>query len=197
MAENYRSVTLNTPRVEYKPSTMLAGIRARHEFDGFDFEEFPRQVKRMTDRLDELEGRIGDQVYEVFWRMFGPGDGAFDYLVGVRVTADAVLPQGYTTIELPEQPYLVVVNQAGDDPRDAIYTLWFEWLPNSRHRLADGQPEFLYEEHRDQLEIWIPISGSAVQRKKTHKQAPCRDARRRRESGRQALFATSESTITA
>ncbi len=160
MSQNYRSVTLNTPRVEHKPSMTLAGIRAWHEFDGFDFEEFPRQVKRMTDRLDQLEGRIGDQVYDVFWRMFGPNDGAFDYLTGVRVTPDAVRPEGYATIELPEQPYLVVANADGDDTRDAIYTLWFEWLPSSSHRLADDQPEFLYEEHRGQLEIWIPIDGS-------------------------------------
>jgi AraC family transcriptional regulator len=161
MAENYRSVTLNTPRVEHKPSTLLAGIRARHEFAGFDFEEFPRQVKRMTDGLDELEGRMGDQTYDVFWRMFGPGDGAFDYLAGVRVSANAVLPQSYTTLELPEQSYLVVANREGDDPRDAIHTLWFEWLPSSPHRLADDQPEFLYEEHGGQLEIWIPIDDPA------------------------------------
>jgi predicted transcriptional regulator YdeE len=146
--------------VEGKPATMLAGVRARHELDGFDFAEFPRQVKRMTDRLGQLEGRIGDQIYHVFWRMFGPGDGAFDYLVGVRVTPDAGLPESYTTIELPEQPYLVVANREGDDARDAIYTLWFEWLPGSGYTLADRQPQFLYEEHDEQLEIWIPIAGS-------------------------------------
>jgi AraC family transcriptional regulator len=162
VGQTYKSVKLNTPRVEHKPSTTLAGIRARHEFEGFDFEEFPRQVKRMSDGLDQLEGRIGDQVYDVFWQMFGPNDGAFDYLVGVRVTPNAVLPDGYTTIELPAQPYLVVTNADGDDPRDAINTLWFEWLPSSGHTPAEGQPEFLYEEHRDELEIWIPIDDPST-----------------------------------
>ncbi len=107
---DYTSVTLDTPIVVPRPTMTLAGIRRRHQFDGFDFAEFPRQIGEMMDALPGLTGRVGDRVYDVFWDMLdvaGDVDG-FDYLVGVEVGDGADLPDGFTTLALPAQAYLVV-----------------------------------------------------------------------------------------
>ncbi len=143
----------------------LAGIRRRHQFDGFDFAEFPRQIGELIDKLPGLNNRVGDRAYDVFWDMLDVPTGVdgFDYLVGVEIATgdDVRLPDGFTTLLLPAQAYVVVANREGDDPRDTIYTLWHEWLPTTVHSVAADQPQFIYErgdEEDGPLDVWIPIT---------------------------------------
>lgn len=78
--------------------------------------------------------------------MFNDLGGYFDYLVGVEVSDDAVLPTDYTTLVLPAQPYVIVANRLDDSPRDTAYTLWHEWLPTSESAHPGGDvAEFIYE----------------------------------------------------
>jgi predicted transcriptional regulator YdeE len=163
---DYTSVSLNNPRVERKPAITIAGVRRRHQMDGFDFAEFPRQILDMYDLLPGLTGRIGDRVYDVFWGMFADLGGYFDYLVGVEIDGEATLPDGYTALALPAQPYVIVANRLEDSPRDTAYTLWYEWLSSSKATHPDGDaPEFIYqhgEDYREDerngpLDVYVPV----------------------------------------
>ena len=165
---DYTTVSLNDPEVESKRAITIAGVHRRHRLEGFDFAEFPRQIRQMFELLPGVAGRTGDRVYDVFWGMFTELGGHFDYLVGVEVGGDASLPDGCTARTLPAQPYVVVANRLDDDPRDTTYTLWNEWLPTSGlvHPGGDA-PEFLYE-HGEQyredlrngpLDIYVPVTG--------------------------------------
>ena len=162
---DYTSVDLHDPRIEPRRAVRFAGIRRRHQKDGFDFAEFPRQISEMKSMLPGLEARVGNLVCDIFWGMLDDAD-YFDYLVGVVVSEDAELPEGFSSLRLPAQSYAIVTCPAGGDPRDTVYTLWHEWLPEAGAvPVGADAPEFIYEhaegyreeERNERVEIFVPV----------------------------------------
>ena len=162
---DYTSVELDDPRIEQRRAVTFAGIRRRHQKEGFDFAEFPRQMNELKSMLPGLAGRVGDLVCDIFWSMLDDADN-FDYLVGVVVQDDVALPEGFARLSLPAQSYAIVTCPPGEDPRDTVYTLWHEWFPNARAvPLGADAPEFIYEhaesyreaERNEPVEIFVPV----------------------------------------
>ena len=119
----------------------------------------------MTQKLPGPAARVGDRVYDIFWSMFDNAD-HFDYLVGVEISDDTELPEGFTSLALPAQLYATVPCHPGGEPRDTVYTLWHEWLPASGAVHPDADfPEFIYEhdqnyreeEKNGTVDIYIPV----------------------------------------
>lgn len=166
MSDEYTTVTLDDPQIVDRPAVRIAGIRKRHQMEGFDFAEFPRQVAEMTDLLPQLGGRVGDRVYDVFWGMFHDLGGAFEYLVGVEVDDGHELPDGFVTLDVPDGSYAMVPAGPGVDPRDAVYTLWNEWLPTSGATHRGEEPEFIYvrsadydeDQRNGTVDIHVPVT---------------------------------------
>jgi predicted transcriptional regulator YdeE len=166
VSEQYSTVALPDPQIEHRPAVTIAGIRKRHQMEGFDFAEFPRQIAEMTDLLPTLDGRIGDRVYDVFWGMFHDLGGVFEYLVGVEVGDERDLPDGFVTLEIPAGPYATASARPGVDPRDTVFTLWNEWLPASEATHRDNEAEFIYARDEDYdetqrngtVDIRIPVT---------------------------------------
>lgn len=166
---DYTSVDLDQPRIEAKRAITIAGIRRRLGGEGFDVAEFDRQTAEMHEQLPDFTGRVSDRVYDIFRGMFTDlGGGVFEYLVSVEVYENATLPEGFTTLSLPAQPYAIVANRLADSPRDTVFTLWHEWLPTSGHAHPGGDlPEFIYEHGEDYVEderngpldVYVPVAG--------------------------------------
>jgi AraC family transcriptional regulator len=170
----YVSVSLSEPRLATKETMRIAGVRRRHQMAGFDFVEFDRQIEAMFELLPGLSGRSSDRVYDIFWGMFTDLGGYFEYVVGVEVVGDASLPDGFTSLTLPAQRYIIVANRLDDSPRDTVFTLWHEWLPHVEVAHAGGDaPEFIYEhgeeydenERPGPLDIYVPVKPAGPSRR--------------------------------
>ena len=78
------------------------------------------------------------------------GEGCFQYIAGVGVTADCVLPPGFSAIEIPPGTYAVfriTLNGSALHPqvKQAMAHIWGELIPASGLKVADGPDFELYD----------------------------------------------------
>lgn len=158
---DWTRVPIEAPRIEDRDALKLAGINERYQTEGFDFAAFPAQMQRMKDGLSDVSERVGGAIYDLFWDMFDSGD-AFGYLAAVEVAPESTLPADFERVRLPAQRYAIFGHSGEGDPRDTIYTIWFDWLPASDFASPAGL-QFLYvpgdpERPGNVTQIWLPIT---------------------------------------
>ena len=151
------------PRFETAPPLLIAGIGARYKQGGDP--GMPSQWQRLAPYLDGgIPGQVGDVTYGVCANF--DHDGGLDYIAGVEVTSFADIPNGLTTIRIPERRYAVFTHRGHISAIKATFkAIWSQWLPSSGQKAADA-PEFERYDARfnpqtgaGEVEIWLPLEG--------------------------------------
>jgi len=100
-------------------------------------------------------------------------DGSFRYVAGFQVEADAPVPEGMTTCQVPAATYVVVTQRGplGDKKRGlsaAMNYVYREWLPQSGYKRADAADLEWYDERfvfgiddsereNSEMDVYTPI----------------------------------------
>lgn len=161
------------PTFEKRPATRIAGyvLRTRTE-NGENRQDIPAfwQQYMNSGMAQKLHGEAFVTSHDEYGACFmEEADGAFDYIVGVRVEEDAQVPEGYAVRTIPEAQYAVfrTPEAAPDQFVSSIQRTWThifeEWFPKSPYEYADGGVD--YERYDDasmgdetkSCEICIPI----------------------------------------
>src|SRR5262249_28681154 len=112
----------------------------------------------------QVPGQVGKTAYGVVYNF--DSDSNFDYLCGVEVRGSAPLPNGFQSLQIPSQKY-VVFRHAGHIAgiRATLAAIWSKWFPESGYQAAKGPalerygPEFNPATGLGGFEIWIPIQA--------------------------------------
>jgi len=97
-------------------------------------------------------------------------DGTFQYLAGVGVEPGCVLPQGFTSMEIPAATYAVfriTLNGSAIHPqvKQAMAQVWGELIPASGLKVIDGPDFELYDGRFDPLkagsviDFYVPVQA--------------------------------------
>jgi len=118
-------------------------------------------------RFDEVQGKISP---DVKLGVCGDAheDGSFRYVAGFQVEAEAPVPDGMTTFDVPAATY-VVVTQRGElsDKQHGLHAainfVYREWLPQSGYQRADTpdlewyDERFHFGQEDSEMDIYTPI----------------------------------------
>ncbi len=151
---------LSEPRYETLDTLSVAGISRHYPFDKVG--GIPEQWQIFAEMIPRLTSTLNPQTYGV---IYNSGDDSFDYLSGVAVAIDAVVPLHAVRLDLPIQKYAVF-----DHPghvaslRETCNAIWAEWLPNSGKTVVEAPwferygDAFNPETGAGGLEVWIPVT---------------------------------------
>ena len=112
--------------------------------------EIPAMWDRFIPRFDEVPGKIRPSV-KLGVCGDAQEDGSFRYVAGFQVEADAPVPEGMATFEVPAATYVVVTQHGplNDEKRGlgaAMNYVYREWLPQSGYKRADAADLEWYDE---------------------------------------------------
>jgi AraC family transcriptional regulator len=153
---------LEEPRFETFRPMRFAGLVERYDCQSPG--GIPDQWQRFGPHIGRIPGQVDKMAYGVIYNF--DTDGNFDYMCAVEVTSASELPQGVTTLQVPERQYIVFAHRdhiAGI--RGTMAAIWGKWLPESGRKALEGPtferygPEFNPATGMGGLEIWIPIEG--------------------------------------
>lgn len=71
---------------------------------------------------EKIQGRIGNEIYAIYFAYEGDHTRPFSYFIGCKVQPDAKIPQDLSSLKIPEQKYIKVV-ASGKMP-DCISNAW-------------------------------------------------------------------------
>lgn len=155
-------VELPTPRFETRQPFTAAGLTGRYNCDSAA--GIPDQWQRLGPHLGQIPGQVGQTCYGVVTNF--DREGNFDYLCGVEVTGTPRLPDGFSTIAVPENRYVVFHHKghiAGI--RQLCSAIWSQWFPKSGHEPIEAPtlevygPEFNGKTGLGGFEVWVAIRG--------------------------------------
>lgn len=158
--------SLEGPRVEKRGSFLIAGLRRHYTDDRIS--NIPAQWQQFVTYLGRIPGQVVRATYGL---CLSPNNGApgIDYLSGVEVSASAGLPDEFSVVTVPAQPYAVFLHRGHvSQLRDSLDAIWQKRLPESGHQanaVSAASPAFFerYTESFDprtttgDVELWIPI----------------------------------------
>ena len=147
-------------RMETSRAITVVGLCERYEGDTAGI---PAQWQKLVPHLGNISQQVGETAYGVCFH-FGEG-GAFDYLCGVEVRSHHGLPEGWSTITLPEgQRYAVFHHQEHVSlVRHTCQSIFARWLPQSGFKSSDAPfferygAEFDGRSGQGGLEVWVPV----------------------------------------
>ena len=147
-------------RMESGRALTVGGLREHYEGDTA---AIPAQWQKLVPYLGNLAQQVGEFAYGVCHN-FQDG-GVFDYLCGVEVRSSQGLPEGWSTVTLPEdQTYAVFRHEEHVSLiRHTCHSVYAGWLPKSGYKSADGPfferygPEFDGRTGQGGLEVWVPV----------------------------------------
>ncbi|MCA9052760.1 MAG: GyrI-like domain-containing protein [Planctomycetaceae bacterium] len=125
--------------------------------------QIPQQWEQFVPISGSIAGRVGTDHFGVCCR--ATSDGAFDYITGVQVAADAATPVQLQTVDLPQGRYAVFphTRHVSAIP-ETIDAIWSKWAPDCGLKLDHTAPCFeRYTSDFDDatglggMEIWIPL----------------------------------------
>ena len=153
---------LEEPRLVDGPPMVIAGLDMRYSCDSS--KAVPSQWQRFAPHDGAIPGQRGAVAYGVCHD--ADDDGNFSYLTGVEVDDAARVPRDLATVRLKAQRYAVFAHREHVSTiRRTVHTIWSQWLPQSRHEVADAPnferygPEFDPRTGLGGLEIWIPLKA--------------------------------------
>jgi AraC family transcriptional regulator len=153
---------LAPPRFETSQPMLLAGLVERYECQSPA--GIPDQWQRFNPYLGNIPGQVGKTAYGVSYNF--DGDGNFDYMSGVEITAASDQPKALNTLQVPAQRYVVFTHKghvAGI--RATFAAIWSKWFPESGEQAVNGPTlerygaEFNPVTGMGGFEIWIPIQA--------------------------------------
>lgn len=155
-----QSTTLDTPRIETRGPLTIAGLAETYRCDAPN--DIPAQWQRLAPFIGKVPGEVGCGAYGVASGLIG-NNKSYQYLAGVAVNEAAKLPEGFTSVVIPERTYAVFTHRgsAQDTPR-SMQAILGEHLPRLGLK-PDGDMVESYDQRFDprtgsgEIEIWIPI----------------------------------------
>ena len=153
---------LKPPRLVTGPALLIAGLGQRYTCE--NSAGMPAQWQQVMPYLGHVDGQVGNVAYGV--RCNSDADGSFEYICGVEVRDFSSLPAEFRHLRIPAHKYAVFHHEGHiSGIRSTCVTIWSQWLPESRHEVADAPDFERYDERFDPktgmggLEIWIPIKS--------------------------------------
>lgn len=153
-------IQLEAPRFEDRKSFLLAGLSERY-LRG-KIEGIPGQWMRFAPSIGKIPGQKGGTSYGVCFNFDSAGN--MDYLCGVEIADDAVVPEGLVSLRVAEQRYAVFSHREHISKIAATWdAIMRHWLKESGHKMVMAPQFETYDERFDPqsgngvVEIWIPI----------------------------------------
>ena len=152
--------TADAPRVETRGPITVAGFAQTYRCDGPN--DIPAQWRKLGPYIGRVPAQVGRGAYGVGSGMIENRE-SYQYLAGVAVQDTADLPEGFTSVVIPERSYAVFTHRgsAQDTPR-TMRAILSEHLPSMGLTPAGDMVES-YDERfdpqtgRGEIEIWIPV----------------------------------------
>jgi AraC family transcriptional regulator len=160
-----QTLGLGKPRFEIKSPRLIVGLSRHYTLETRS--NIPVQWQQFVPQMNAVNAKNNQAAYGVIWNSLD--DCSFDYLSGVEVSDSKNLPEGFISLQLPEQRYAVFVHSKPVAViTDTINTIWTEWAPDSGLTLSENAPcveyygeNFNPETGLGDIEIWIPVATSA------------------------------------
>jgi AraC family transcriptional regulator len=151
---------LQPPRFETSKPVLVMGISQHYTCE--NSAGIPAQWQRFLPHFGSIPGQLGRVAYGVRYNFDDLQN--FDYLCGVEVADFSRVPEGWSSLRLPERRYAVFDHgRHVSEIRRTWNTIWNQWLPRSGHEAADAPDFERYGEDFDprtgmgSIEIWIPL----------------------------------------
>jgi AraC family transcriptional regulator len=154
---------IEAPRVAHGRPLLIAGLRSH--FADAPWKGTPELWQRLAPQLGKIPGQMGLSAYGLCFLL----PNGVDYLAGVEVSGPSGLPNGFTSVSVPAQKYLVFSHREHVSKLHITCDKVAEWLPTSGYEAAKtpGAPDFFecYTEEFDSrtgmggIELWVPIKG--------------------------------------
>jgi AraC family transcriptional regulator len=154
------STLSETPRVETRGPITVAGIARTYRCDGPN--DIPAQWQKLGPHIGRVPKQMGSAAYGVGSGMIGNRE-SYQYLAGVAVTDTVALPEGFTSVVIPERTYAVFIHRGrAQDTPQSMGAILSEHLPRLGLK-PDGDMIESYDERfdpvsgRGEIEIWILV----------------------------------------
>jgi len=151
---------LAAPRFEVHAPTTFAGLT--DHFPCNSPQGIPALWQKLVPYLDHIPGRVDHAAYGVVFNV--DAEDNFDYMAGIEVKNPGSLPQGFQTLQVPQQKYAIFAHKGHIAAiRAAIAYIWNDWLPASGHKAAKAPmlerypPEFDPATGLGGFELWLPV----------------------------------------
>ncbi|NTF69274.1 GyrI-like domain-containing protein [Rhizobium rhizogenes] len=155
---------LDAPRFETRPAMLLAGLAETYAHEAT--EGIPSLWQRFNQHFGHIPGQVGNVAYGVCTQAAGETE-SFRYMSAAEISAADDLPEGFTTLKLPQQRYAVFTHRGHISGISAtVHQIFGDWLPQSSHKHA-SLPDMMerYDDRFDPqtgmgvTEIWIPLKA--------------------------------------
>ena len=151
---------METPRFEDRKSFVIAGTVERYNTQ--KIEGIPAQWQQFAPHIGKIPGHVGWTCYGVCFNFDGAGN--MDYMCGVEVSADSVVPEGLSQLQVAEQRYAVFTHRGHISTIGGTWEAIFkQWMPASGYTGVKAPQFETYGSDFDSrsgdgvVEIWIPI----------------------------------------
>lgn len=156
-----KKVDLAEPLIERRPALRVAGLTARYRYA--NPAGIPDQWQQFNALAAASDGVVGTAAYGVVSNM---GDGGYDYLSAMEVTAGADLPRGFVTKHLPARRWARFTHQGHvSSIADTCNAIFEDWAPKLAGSMADDVgfleyygPDFDPRAGTGTIEIWVALT---------------------------------------
>jgi AraC family transcriptional regulator len=161
--ETMEFLVLDEPRMVDHGAMRIAGVQERYRQDNAHV-GIPALWSRFHEMAGGIPGAIAGAAYGVSTNV----DAAcsFDYLAGLEVERDAVLPRRIAVLDIAPHRYAVFTYSGPIwDIKRVYHTIFNQWLPGSRHAAANSPTLERYTEEYDRetgvcrFELWLPLQA--------------------------------------
>jgi AraC family transcriptional regulator len=162
--DDTRLPKLDAPRFETRPAMLLAGLAETYACEAT--QGIPSLWQKFNQHFGHIPGQVGNVAYGVCTQTEGETE-SFRYMSAAEVTSADDLPEGFTTLKLPQQRYAVFTHRGHISGISAtVQQIFGDWLPQSGHQHG-GLPDMMerYDDRFDPhtgmgvTEIWIPLKA--------------------------------------
>ncbi len=150
---------IEATRMQKGEALRVAGLRAHYTAD--KSAAIPSQWQRFAPHIGHVPGQVGSEAYGLM-QFYESGE--MDYTAGVAVSKTAKVSEPLTTIDVPEQFYVVFTHCGHvSDIRFTCDAIWNDWFPQSERKPTNGLQFEKYDTRfnpvtgEGEVEIWIPI----------------------------------------
>lgn len=139
---------MNTNVIKTEPACIVVGIATRTtnaaEFQGAGVIPSLWQRFFSKDILSKIPHKIDTTIMALYYNFVSDKHGAYDILLGARVSAADNLPEGFVTVHIPEEKRIIFTTEKGSMPHIVIKT-WHEiWALEDQKKLNRAY-QFDYE----------------------------------------------------
>ncbi|APO76353.1 AraC family transcriptional regulator protein [Rhizobium etli 8C-3] len=153
---------LEEPRFETLPPMLFAGLQEAYDYG--DNAAIPSLWQKFNSYFGNISGQRGNVAYGICTHIEGETE-TFRYMAGAEVTDAGDLPEGFTTLKVPAQRYVVFTHRGHVSAiASTMHHIFGTWFPSSA--LQHGEMPDMFERYDERfdpdtgmgiVEIWIPV----------------------------------------